>query len=62
MAAKRKYRALVELHYPTNPKSKRENWEFKRVKAGAVVDDIPAQSIDWLLAEGRIEPVEKDGE
>jgi len=61
MAAKRKYRALVGLRYPTNPKAKRENWEWTRVVAGQVVDDIPAQSIDWLLKRGRIEIVDESG-
>lgn len=61
MAAKRKYRALVGLRYPTNPRAKREAWEWKRVPAGTIVDDIPAQSIEWLLAQGRIELVESPG-
>lgn len=39
------YRALVGLSYPPDV----------TVKAGDVVDDIPKQSIKWLLEQGLIE-------
>lgn len=61
MATKTKYRALATLRYPTNPTAKRENWEWKRVAAGEVVDDIPSKSVAWLLAKGRIEIVDESG-
>lgn len=31
----------------------------KRAEPGAVVDDIPAKSVTWLLDQGLIERVEK---
>lgn len=61
MATKQKYRALATLRYPVNPTAKRENWEWKRVSAGTIVDDIPAQSIEWLLNRGLIEVVDDSG-
>ena len=39
------YRALVGLSYPPDV----------TVKAGDVVDDIPKQSVKWLLDQGLIE-------
>ena len=39
------YRALVGLSYPPD----------KIVEAGYVVDDIPKQSVKWLLDQGLIE-------
>lgn len=42
------YRALVGLSYPPD----------RRVEAGEVADDIPPQSVKWLLAAGNIEPAE----
>lgn len=59
MAAKRQYRALVGLRYPRNPDAPREAWQWKRVAAGEVVNDIPERSIDDLLQRGRIEAVER---
>lgn len=55
---KPKYKALVGLVYPTNPTDPRESWRWKKVKAGQVVDDIPAKSIDGLLKRKRIEAVD----
>lgn len=54
------YRALTRLRYPTNPRALRENWEWKQVAAGEVADDIPAKSVPWLLAGGRIEEIAGD--
>jgi len=41
------YKALVGLDY-----------EDKRVEAGEIVDDIPADSVEWLLEGQYIEEVE----
>ena len=49
MSSKTEYRALVGLAYPPG----------KRVKAGDVVSDLPAQSIPHLLERGHIEPLRK---
>lgn len=56
----KRYRALVGLSYPTNPRASRENWVMKHVAAGDVVDDIPGKSVKWLLDGGRIEKVADD--
>ena len=42
------YRVLVGLDYPPG----------KRAEPGDVVDDLPAESVKWLEADGCIEPVE----
>lgn len=58
-----KYRVLVGLRYPANPKEMRRKklgeWpiEFANREPGEVVDDIPPESAKWLLADGLIEPV-----
>jgi len=44
-----KYRVLTGLDYPPN----------KRAEAGQVVEDLPAQSIKWLLESGLIEDISK---
>ena len=54
---KPKYEALVFLIYPTNPTDPREKWRWKRVKAGQIVDDIPATSVDGLLKRKRVRAV-----
>jgi hypothetical protein len=43
-----KFKALVGIDYPPN----------KRVEAGDVVDDLPADSVKWLKDQGMIEAVE----
>lgn len=43
------YRVLTGLSYPPD----------KRAEIGDVVDDLPAQSIKWLLADGFIEDASK---
>jgi hypothetical protein len=43
------YKALTGIDYPPN----------KRVEAGEVVSDLPAQSIKWLLDSGLIEDSSK---
>jgi hypothetical protein len=50
MAKKQKFRVLAGMNYGPNE---------KRAEAGDVVDDLPAESIDWLKEQGYIEP---DGE
>lgn len=46
-----KYRALVGLDFPPD----------RRVEAGEVADDIPANSIKWLTEQGLIELVDQGG-
>ena len=31
----------------------------KRAEPGDVVDDLPAKSIEWLLADGHIKPIKE---
>ena len=69
--AKKFYRALVGLSYPTEKAIldriiKGEKVPFaernsKEVSAGEIVSDIPDISIHWLLEQHKIEEV-KDGE
>jgi hypothetical protein len=59
MAATR-YLVHTGLHYPTNPKAPREDWEWKRAEPGEVVDDLPAASVSWLLERGAITAAGKD--
>jgi hypothetical protein len=47
---KRKYRAMTTLFYPGRA----------RVDPGEIVDDIPKQSIWWLLRDGLIEEVTEE--
>lgn len=69
---KQRYRVLVDLNYPTDPKViKRllagenlpmEERRMKAAAAGEIVDDIPTCSVPWLLEQGCIEPApENDG-
>jgi hypothetical protein len=44
-----RYRVLQGIDYPPN----------KRVEAGAIATDLPAQSIKWLLESGIIEDADK---
>jgi hypothetical protein len=44
-----KYRALVGIEFPPD----------RRVEAGEVADDIPANSIKWLSEQGLIELVDQ---
>ena len=44
-----KYRVLSGIDYPPN----------KRAEIGDVVDDLPADSIKWLLESNIIEPADK---
>jgi len=46
-----KYRALVGIQFPPD----------RRVEAGEVADDIPANSIKWLAEQGLIELVGPEG-
>ena len=45
----KRYRVLVGLDYPP----------LKRAEPGDVVDDLPASSVKWLLADGLIKPAKK---
>jgi hypothetical protein len=45
--SKKRYRVLVGLSYPTG----------REARPGDVVEDLPARSISWLLAQGMIEEV-----
>lgn len=62
----KRYRALVGLTYPDGAanvelarKGKLDKvTKWKRVEPGEIVSDIPAASIPWLLADGKIELVE----
>jgi hypothetical protein len=44
-----KYRVLQGIDYPPN----------KRAEAGAIVEDLPATAIKWLLEDGIIEDANK---
>jgi hypothetical protein len=44
-----RYRVLQGIDYPPN----------KRAEVGAIVEDIPAQSVKWLLESGIIEDADK---
>jgi hypothetical protein len=44
-----KYRVLKGIDYPPN----------KRAEAGAIVEDLPATAIKWLLEDGIIEDANK---
>lgn len=69
--SKPRYRVLVGLSYPTNAAVIRRlqageavAWEqrgLRRAEAGAVVSDLPAVSVPWLLAQGLIEPADGAG-
>ena len=50
---RKSYRVLVGLTY--GPKG-------KRAEPGDVVNDLPAESVRWLLADGRIEEVQAEEE
>ena len=52
-----KYKAMTGLTYPTNPSAPRDEWLYKEVRQGEVVDDIPKQSVPWLLEQGLIQEV-----
>lgn len=57
-----KFLVHSDLKYPTNVRANRENWEWKDVAAGEIVDDIPTKSRPWLLEQGYIEEVEDEPE
>jgi hypothetical protein len=50
----KKYRVLHGLDFMA------ANGKAKRQEAGTVTDDIPRESIRWLLDQGHIEEVEDD--
>ena len=63
--AKQKYRALVGLSYPAGAADLRlclekKPHKRKEVEPGEIVNDIPLQSIDWLLEDKRIEEIGED--
>ena len=61
----KRYRTLVGLDYPVDPAIVRrhargdvqpgDRVHNRNVEAGAVVDDIPAHSLPWLLEQGLVE-------
>lgn len=55
MAAKKRYRVLAGLNYPPNGKGAE-----RRAEPGDLIDDLPTQSVSWLLEDGSIEPVEEE--
>lgn len=54
MAPKQRYEVLAGLNYP-NPNGGPE----LRADPGSVVDDLPASSVEWLLADGLIRKTTK---
>lgn len=50
----KRYEVLVGVNYPTKQGE-------KRAEPGDVVDDLPAGSVQWLVAQGVVSPV-KGGE
>lgn len=68
--AKRRFRVLRGLAYPTDPKiiKRIQNGEkipwakrkMKEVEPGAIVDDVPEVSVDLLIERGVIEEVGGD--
>lgn len=65
-----KYRVLIELHYPTDPRVVRRlrdgeeiqmhHRHLKHVQPGEIVSDIPSVSVKGLLEAGWIEEVSND--
>lgn len=55
MTARKKYRTLAGLDYPSNKDGKR-----RMHPAGTVVDDLPPSDIKQLLRDGSIEAVDDD--
>lgn len=64
---KQSFRVLSGLSYPTDPAVIRRllagdqvplaERNLKRAEPGAIVNDIPAVSLPWLVEQGLIEPV-----
>lgn len=48
-----KYKVNVGVNYRPTPQSAE-----KRAEPGDVVDDVPAKSAKWLLADGVLAPIE----
>jgi hypothetical protein len=55
VTARKKYRTLAGLDYPSNKDGKR-----RMHPAGVVVDDLPPSDIKQLLRDGSIEPADDD--
>jgi hypothetical protein len=49
-----RFRVVRGLNYPGGGGA-------RRAEPGEVVDDLPAGSVPWLLAQGHITPVEDEG-
>lgn len=66
------HRALTGLAYPTVraaieriKRGEAVPWDergIREVAAGTVVDDVPPESVAWLLEQGCIEPVTAGGD
>lgn len=52
MVAKTRYRVVRPINYPAPDGTTR-----RRRLPGAIVDDVPEQSVGWLVAQGAIVPV-----
>jgi hypothetical protein len=52
----RKYRVLTGLNYTVG---EGDDLEDKRVEVDDVIDDLPSDSVKWLIDGGYIEPVRK---
>jgi hypothetical protein len=51
----KQYRALAGLDYPG------KGGKPKRAEPGDVVDDLPRESVAWLIEQGAVEEVTSDG-
>lgn len=51
-AVKKSYRCLNGISYPKG----------KRAEKGDIVDDLPKESVKWLLEQGEIEEVKHRGD
>lgn len=59
MAAKARYRVIRPITYPALSGASGDAPERRRRMPGAVVDNVPAESVAWLVAQGAIVPVER---
>ena len=61
MAAKARYRVIRPITYPAPSGAPGGATTRRRRMPGAVVDDVPAESGAWLVAQGAIVPVKGRG-
>jgi len=55
MAAKNRYRVLTGLNYPPNGKGPE-----RRAEPGDIVNDLPPESVGWLLEDGSITEADEE--